>query len=99
MIKKITGIVSSDKQDKTLVITVTSRQTHPLYGKQFTRSRKYAAHDENNEAKVGDRVEIVETRPISRTKSFTLGRIIQTGHVAVELKDPFDETQGKKEAV
>ncbi len=94
--KKITGIVSSDKQDKTIVITETSRQTHPLYGKQYTRSRKYAAHDEKNLAKIGDKVEIVETRPISRTKSFQLGRVIEGGHAKLELKEEeFDNTQGK----
>ncbi len=86
MPKKIVGLVVSDKQDKTIVITETSRLTHPLYGKQYTRSRKYVAHDEKNEAKQGDRVEIVETRPISRHKSFRLERVIETGHQAVELK-------------
>ncbi len=87
MAKKIVGTVTSDKQDKTIVITETSRHTHPLYGKQYTRSRKFVAHDEKNEAKVGDSVEIIETRPISRHKSFTLGRIIETGHAALELKE------------
>lgn len=86
MTKKIVGLVVSDKQDKTIVISETSRLTHPLYGKQYTRSRKYVAHDEKNEAKQGDRVEIVETRPISRRKSFRLERVIETGHQAVELK-------------
>lgn len=86
MAKKIVGLVTSDKQDKTIVITETSRLTHPLYGKQYTRSRKYTAHDEKNQAHVGDKVEIIETRPISRHKSFRLERIIETGHQAVELK-------------
>jgi small subunit ribosomal protein S17 len=87
MLKKIVGIVTSDKQDKTIVITETSRRTHPLYGKQYTRSRKYSAHDEKNEAKIGDNVQIVECRPISRHKSFTLDKIVDTGHTAVELKE------------
>lgn len=87
MAKKIVGLVTSDKQDKTIVVTETSRRTHPLYGKQYTRSRKYSAHDEKNEAKVGDRVEIVECRPISRHKSFTLEKVIESGNVTVELKD------------
>lgn len=87
MAKKIIGVVSSDKQDKTIVITETSRRTHPLYGKQYTRSRKYAAHDEKNEAKVGDRVQIIECRPISRHKSFTLDRVLESGHSAVEIKE------------
>ncbi len=87
MLKKIIGIVTSDKQDKTIVITETSRLTHPLYGKQYTHSRKYSAHDEKNEARVGDRVQIIECRPISRHKSFTLDKIVETGHKAVELKE------------
>jgi small subunit ribosomal protein S17 len=95
---KITGVVSSDKADKTIVITVTSRLTHPLYRKQYTRNRKYIAHDENNAAKVGDRVEIIETTPISKRKSFTLHRIIETGHAEVELKDETEEVIEKKEA-
>ncbi len=87
MARKIIGVVSSDKQDKTIVITETSRRTHPLYGKQYTRSRKYSAHDEKNEAKVGDRVQIIECRPISRHKSFTLDRVLESGHSAVEIKE------------
>lgn len=87
MLKKIVGVVTSDKQDKTIIVTETSRRTHPLYGKQYTRSRKYSAHDEKNEAKVGDNVQIVECRPISRHKSFTLDKIIEAGHSAVELKE------------
>lgn len=87
MAKKIVGIVTSDKQDKTIVITETSRRTHPLYGKQYTRSRKYSAHDEKNEAKIGDSVQITECRPISRHKSFRLEKIIETGHQAVEIKE------------
>lgn len=85
--QKITGVVTSAKQDKTIVVTETSRLTHALYGKQYTRNRKFVAHDEKNEAKEGDKVEIVETRPISRHKSFTLERIVETGHAAVELKE------------
>lgn len=87
MARKITGTVTSNRADKTIHITVTSRPTHPLYGKQYTRSRKFAAHDEKNEAKVGDIVEIEETRPISRTKSFKLLGILQRGHEKVAIKD------------
>ena len=67
MAKSLTGIVTSDVRDKTITVTVTSRQTHPLYGKQYTVSRKYTAHDEKNEAKKGDKVTIREVRPISKT--------------------------------
>lgn len=87
MAKKLTGIVSSDVADKTITVTVTRRETHPIYGKQYTVTTKYAAHDEKNEAHIGDRVEISEIRPVSKRKSFTLDRIVETGHAAVELKD------------
>ena len=87
MAKKIVGVVSSDVRDKTITITVTRRETHPLYGKQYTVSRKFTAHDEKNEAKKGDRVEITEVRPISKTKTWTLSRVIETGHGEIELKE------------
>ena len=87
MPKKITGVVTSDVQDKTIVITVTSRETHPIYGKQYSVNRKYIAHDEKNEANKGDRVEISETRPISKRKSWKLERVIETGHADVEVRD------------
>lgn len=93
---KITGVVTSDVQDKTIVITVTSRLTHPLYRKQYTRNRKYIAHDEKNEAKIGDTVEIIETRPISRRKSFRLLQIVESGHAAVELKEDTEIVAAKK---
>ena len=87
MAKTLTGIVTSDVRDKTITVTVTSRETHPIYGKQYTVSRKYTAHDEANEAKLGDKVRIVETRPISKTKSFKLDLIEEKSRGAVELKD------------
>ncbi len=87
MAKKIVGVVSSDVRDKTITVTVTHRETHPIYRKQFTVTRKYTAHDEKNEAHVGDRVEIVEVRPISKTKSWSLGKVVETGHAAIELKE------------
>jgi small subunit ribosomal protein S17 len=96
MAKKIIGRVTSDKQDKTIVVTETSRRTHPLYGKQYTRSRKYSAHDEKNEAHLGDRVQIVECRPISRHKSFTLERIIETGHEKIEIAETAEEKSAPK---
>lgn len=87
MSRKITGIVSSDKADKTIQVTLTTRLTHPLYGKQYTRSRKFAAHDEKNEAKTGDRVEIEEVRPISRSKSFKLVKVLERGHEQLDIKE------------
>lgn len=77
MAKTIIGTVSSDKTDKTIVVTVQSRKSHPLYRKQYTVSRKFMAHDEKNEAQIGDKVAIVETRPLSARKRYTLDRIIE----------------------
>ena len=91
MAKTLTGIVTSDVRDKTITVTVTSRETHPLYGKQYTVSRKYTAHDENNEAHIGDRVRIVETRPLSKTKSFKLDVIEEKARGRVELKEGIKE--------
>lgn len=85
MPKKLIGTVTSDVQDKTIVITVTSRQTHPIYGKQYTVSRKYTAHDEKNEAKKGDSVEVSECRPYSKNKVWKLERIVETGHGELEV--------------
>ena len=87
MAKRLVGTVTSDVQDKTIVVAVVRRVTHPVYGKQYTVSKKFQAHDEDNKAHIGDRVEIVETRPISKKKSFTLARVIEAGHAAVELND------------
>ena len=87
MAKTLTGIVTSDKRDKTITVTVTSRETHPIYGKQYTINRKYQAHDEKNEAGEGDKVVIIETRPISKTKSFTLASIVEKARGSVELKE------------
>lgn len=87
MAKTLTGIVTSDVRDKTITVTVTSRETHPIYGKQYTVSRKYTAHDENNEAKIGDKVTISETRPVSKTKSFKLDAIVEKSRGSVELKE------------
>lgn len=87
MVKTLTGIVTSNKADKTITITVTSRETHPIYGKQYTVTRKYTAHDENNEANEGDKVTIAEVRPISKTKSFSLVRIDEKSRGSIELKE------------
>ncbi|NOY80325.1 MAG: 30S ribosomal protein S17 [Kiritimatiellaeota bacterium] len=71
------GVVESDCQDKTLVVRVDRRAAHPKYRKVITHSKRYHVHDEHNEARVGDRVEIVETRPLSRLKRWRLGAILQ----------------------
>jgi len=91
MAKTLTGVVTSDVRDKTITVTVTSRETHPIYKKQYSVTRKYTAHDENNEAQKGDRVTISETRPVSKTKSFKLDEIVEKSRGSVELKE--DEVQ------
>src|SRR3982751_2396768 len=77
MAKQIVGVVSSSKGDKTIVVTVQTRKTHPLYRKQYTVHTKFMAHDEKNEAEPGDKVAIVETRPLSARKRHILDRIIE----------------------
>lgn len=77
MAKSIIGTVSSKKTDKTIIVTVQVRKTHPLYRKQYSVTKKFMAHDEKNEAQTGDKVEIVETRPLSARKHHTLARIIE----------------------
>jgi small subunit ribosomal protein S17 len=75
--KTRTGLVTSDKMHKSVVVTLTRRITHGLYGKQSTRTRRVVAHDEKNEAKVGDLVRIVETRPLSKTKRWRVLEIVE----------------------
>jgi small subunit ribosomal protein S17 len=87
MAKSITGVVSSDKADKTIVVTVRERKTHPLYRKQYTVSKKFIAHDEKNEAHVGDKVVIVETRPISKRKSHKLSQVVERAGVTHAEKE------------
>ncbi|MBR3228709.1 30S ribosomal protein S17 [Candidatus Saccharibacteria bacterium] len=87
MAHSLIGIVTSDKRDKTITVSIVSRETHPLYRKQYTKTRKYTAHDEKNEAKVGDLVEITMVRPISKTKAYSLVKIIEKSRGAVELKE------------
>lgn len=77
MAKQLIGVVSSNKGDKTIVVTVSTRKTHPLYRKQYTVNKKFIAHDEKNEAQPGDKVAIDETRPISRRKHHILTKIIE----------------------
>lgn len=75
--RKRTGVVVSDKMDKTVTVAVTSNVKHPLYGKVVKKTKKFKAHDENNEARVGDTVEIVETRHLSKDKYHRVSRIIE----------------------
>jgi len=77
MAKPIVGVVTSNKGDKTIVVTVQTRKTHALYRKQYTVSKKFMAHDEKNEAQPGDKVSIIETRPLSARKRHTLAAILE----------------------
>lgn len=71
------GRVVSDKMDKTITVEVNTTKTHPVYGKRVKYSKKYYAHDEENSAKIGDLVQIMETRPLSRNKRFRLLSIVE----------------------
>jgi small subunit ribosomal protein S17 len=74
--KRLTGEVISDKMDKTVVVVVTNTRRHPLYGKVIRVSKNYKAHDENNVCKVGDRVQIVESRPYSKDTHFRVEMVL-----------------------
>jgi small subunit ribosomal protein S17 len=75
--KQLTGIVTSDKMDKTVVVAVTTTKRHPVYGKVMRLVKKYKAHDENNECREGDRVTIIESKPISRHKRWAVVSILE----------------------
>lgn len=87
MAKTLTGIVSSNAANKTIVITVRTRKTHPIYKKQYTVTSKFMAHDEKNECQVGDSVIIIETKPLSARKRFTLQEIVSRAAIS---KDDLD---------
>ena len=71
------GVVVSDKMDKTITVAIELDKRHPLYGKVYKTTKKFKAHDENNECHIGDIVEIMETRPLSATKRYRLVKIVQ----------------------
>ncbi|ABF10180.1 small subunit ribosomal protein S17 [Cupriavidus metallidurans] len=79
--RTLVGRVVSDKMDKTVTVLIENRVKHPLYGKYVLRSKKYHAHDEANQYKEGDKVEIQETRPLSRTKSWVVSRLVEAARV------------------
>lgn len=89
MAKQFTGIVSSNKGDKTIVVTIHTRKTHPIYKKQYQSSTKLMAHDEANEAQEGDKVVISETRPVSARKRFRLERVVE--RAAIRHTEVVDE--------
>jgi len=75
--KEFIGIVKSDKMEKTIVVSIETLTLHPLYKKYIKRSKKIKAHDEKNEAKIGDRVRVIECRPLSREKCWKLVEILE----------------------
>ena len=75
--KERVGLVVSDKMDKTVVVAVTDKHTHPVYKKTITRTRRFKAHDETNECGVGDKVRIVETRKLSKDKNWRVAEIVE----------------------
>lgn len=81
--KTRTGRVVSDKMDKTVVVVVEWRQTHPLYSKSVKRFTKFHAHDEDNRSKVGDMVNITETRALSKTKRWRVTEVLSTGDIPI----------------
>ena len=75
--KILRGKVVSDKMDKTITVEISTSKSHPLYSKRIKYSKKFKAHDENNEAKIGDTVDIMETRPLSKDKHFRLVKVVE----------------------
>ena len=96
MAHTLIGTVTSEKRDKTITVSIVSRETHPLYRKQYTKTRKYTAHDEKNAAHVGDRVQIAMCRPMSKTKAYELVKIIEKSRGTVELKEGVNEVTAEK---
>ncbi|MFN3304705.1 MAG: 30S ribosomal protein S17 [Roseateles sp.] len=80
-VRTLVGKVVSDARAKTVTVLVERRAKHELYGKIVARSRKYHAHDENNEYKIGDVVEISETRPVSKTKAWAVTRLVEKAQI------------------
>lgn len=100
--RTVTGVVISDKNDKTIVVLVETHKKHGKYGKRVKYRKKYYAHDENNEAKVGDTVTIMETRRLSASKRFRLVSIdkkavLSIAEAEAELKEEVLSTEAKKE--
>lgn len=77
----LVGTVVSDKMEKSIVVLIERRVKHPIYGKYMTRSTKLHVHDENNDSRMGDKVEIVECRPVSKTKAWNLVRVVERATV------------------
>ena len=81
MARTLTGEVYSSKGDKTITVAVRTRKTHPVYKKQYSVTKKFMAHDENNQANEGEKGQIAECRPLSAKKRFTLLKVVETAHI------------------
>jgi small subunit ribosomal protein S17 len=93
----MTGRVVSDKMQKTVIVAVEERRSHPLYGKVVTKVRRFEAHNEEPEAKLGDMVRIVESRPLSREKRWRVSEIVQRGVVVEQIAEKELESLREKE--
>jgi small subunit ribosomal protein S17 len=96
MARELIGEVVSAKTQKTIVVAIRTRKTHPLYKKQYSSTKRIMAHDENSEAKVGDQVVIVECRPLSAKKRWTLSRIVEAARVKHIEPEPETEEEPKE---
>ena len=98
MAKTLIGIVSSTSPNKTIVISVSTRKTHPIYKKQYKVTTKFMAHDEENSCKVGDKVSIIETRPISARKRYKLQEIIERAALSREDLKAIETADDKEDS-
>lgn len=92
MAKVLQGTVTSDRPDKSIVVTIVTHKSHPIYKKRYIASQKVMAHDEKNEAKIGDKVLISETRPLSARKRYELKKIVE--RPALRESDIKEATEG-----
>ncbi len=93
MAKVLQGTVTSDRPDKSIVVTIVTHKSHPIYKKRYIASQKVMAHDEKNEAKIGDKVMISETRPLSARKRYELKKIVERPALREsDIKEATEET-------
>ena len=95
--KERVGVVTSDKMDKSISVNVERKYKHPVYGKFVKRSKKYLAHDENNDCGIGDTVKIMETRPLSKNKNWRLVEILEKAKIMINVNrnwmNPLDDSK------
>ena len=99
--KERTGVVTSNKMDKSITVAIKWKEKHPIYGKFVNKTKKYHAHDENNECNIGDTVKIMETRPLSKTKRWRLVQIIERASKMIQQESRLvvADNSGAKEAL